>query len=495
MEPRHVRVRETTPVIRIRSLRARRQRERVVEFEDTPNRDGSRVERNPEGRRPSEHGLDDNRIHGTNLPPLLAARLGRSENDDTLKILGLHEEQHILGFVHGLHEEQRISGFVHGLRTRSLVEFLSTYLPTTYKVKVAKTFEQPPCMLGSRWSSDMTKYYHFYENHRHNTNDCCKLRHRIKEVVKSGQLYHLVKGIKKARKDHISKRKSEEEPVSRLGEITFPPISCVKNSSDPEMGIVVSPIHRAIKFHTLRDVGTVLSTYKPGKVGERSKRLREVSLEVKKGVLSCTDAKEKITINDKYPEQSIIIGIQLPTNFKEKLRDLLRRNLDAYVDDMVIKSIFEEDMMKDFQETFDRFCSINMKLNLKKCSFGVEKDSQLMVNQIKGFFEARQLTIKQYLEKVKEILKGFDIYMIEHVRHNHSKKADVLSKLASMTFEHLTKEVLVEVLGKRSINSKEVSKIEAEKGENWMNLIYEYLLSSLLPEDPKYVRKIKIRAP
>ncbi|GKA16840.1 reverse transcriptase domain-containing protein [Tanacetum coccineum] len=43
-------------------------------------------------------------------------------------------------------------------------------------------------------------------------------------------------------------------------------------------------------------------------------------------------------------------------------------------------------------------------------------DSQLMVSQIKGLFEARQLTIKQYVEKVKEILKGFDIYTIEHVR-------------------------------------------------------------------------------
>ncbi|GJR93611.1 reverse transcriptase domain-containing protein [Tanacetum coccineum] len=47
--------------------------------------------------------------------------------DDTLQILGLHEEQ-------------RISGFVHGLKTRSLVEFLSTNLPTTYKGLMEKTY-------------------------------------------------------------------------------------------------------------------------------------------------------------------------------------------------------------------------------------------------------------------------------------------------------------------------------------------------------------------
>ncbi|GKB24145.1 reverse transcriptase domain-containing protein [Tanacetum coccineum] len=47
----------------------------------------------------------------------------------------------------------------------------------------------------------------------------------------------------------------------------------------------------------------------------------------------------------------------------------IRRNLEAYVDDMVIKSAFEEDTLMDIQETFDRLRSINMKLNPNKCSF------------------------------------------------------------------------------------------------------------------------------
>ncbi|GJT30232.1 reverse transcriptase domain-containing protein [Tanacetum coccineum] len=57
---------------------------------------------------------------------------------------------------------------------------------------------------------------------------------------------------------------------------------------------------------------------------------------------------------------------------------------------------------------------------------------------------------------------------------------DALNKLASMTFEHLTKEVLVEVLAKRSVEDREVSKIDTEKEENWMTPIYEYLLSGPL---------------
>ncbi|GJZ10921.1 reverse transcriptase domain-containing protein [Tanacetum coccineum] len=64
-----------------------------------------------------------------------------------------------------------------------------------------------------------------------------------------------------------------------------------------------------------------------------------------------------------------------------------------------------------------------------------------------------------------------------------------------MTFEHLTKEVLVEVLPKRSIEEKEILQVETKEGESWMTPIHEYLVSSLLPEDPKESKKIRVKAP
>ncbi|GJR83721.1 hypothetical protein Tco_0154506 [Tanacetum coccineum] len=85
MEHKHVCNRETTPVLRIRSLRARRQRERMVDFEDIPNQDGGRVERNSERGRPSRLGADYNGSQEMNLPPLLAAHLGRSKNVQPLQ--------------------------------------------------------------------------------------------------------------------------------------------------------------------------------------------------------------------------------------------------------------------------------------------------------------------------------------------------------------------------------------------------------------------------
>ncbi|GJX18719.1 pectinesterase/pectinesterase inhibitor U1 [Tanacetum coccineum] len=49
------------------------------------------------------------------------------------------------------------------------------------------------------------------------------------------------------------------------------------------------------------------------------------------------------------------------------------RNLEVYVDDLVIKSRTEDEVVCDIEETFKTLRKINMKLNLKKCTFGVEE--------------------------------------------------------------------------------------------------------------------------
>ena len=49
----------------------------------------------------------------------------------------------------------------------------------------------------------------------------------------------------------------------------------------------------------------------------------------------------------------------------------LGRNVQVYVDDMLMKSVCENDHLNDLQEKFDTFRSYNMKLNPSKCVFGV----------------------------------------------------------------------------------------------------------------------------
>ena len=52
-------------------------------------------------------------------------------------------------------------------------------------------------------------------------------------------------------------------------------------------------------------------------------------------------------------------------------RPQIGRNVEVYVDDMLVKSQDEEIHLDDLQETFDTLRQYNIKLNPNKCAFGV----------------------------------------------------------------------------------------------------------------------------
>nr|XP_043615167.1 uncharacterized protein LOC122587140 [Erigeron canadensis] len=122
-------------------------------------------------------------------------------------------------------------------------------------------------------------------------------------------------------------------------------------------------------------------------------------------------------------------------------------------------------------------------------------NSQLVAYQVKGTYEAKQGTTKLYLQKVHELIEYFSHFEIEHIRRNQKKKADALSKLVSLTFGHLGKQVLVEVLKARLIGEKQISDLVEEEGKTWMTPIYENLVSGILPADRSEARKIRVKAP
>ena len=59
------------------------------------------------------------------------------------------------------------------------------------------------------------------------------------------------------------------------------------------------------------------------------------------------------------------------------------RNIQVYVDDMLVKSIREDVHLDNLKETFNTLCSYNMKLNSSKCAFGMTtgKFLRFMVSQ------------------------------------------------------------------------------------------------------------------
>ncbi|GJR85234.1 reverse transcriptase domain-containing protein [Tanacetum coccineum] len=99
-----------------------------------------------------------------------------------------------------------------------------------------------------------------------------------------------------------------------------------------------------------------------------------------------------------------------------------------------------------------------------------------------------------YLEKVKGFTSNFKEFSIKQVPRSENKKANALSKIASTSFAHLSKQVLVEELKEKSINEKEVLAVVKEEGHTWMTPVYEYLTKEILPEDKNKARVVRRKA-
>jgi hypothetical protein len=59
------------------------------------------------------------------------------------------------------------------------------------------------------------------------------------------------------------------------------------------------------------------------------------------------------------------------------LEPQIRRNVEAYIDDVVVKSKKHEDLLDDLNETFNNLHKYKMILNPKKCVFGVSSGKLL----------------------------------------------------------------------------------------------------------------------
>ncbi|GJY86322.1 reverse transcriptase domain-containing protein [Tanacetum coccineum] len=99
--------------------------------------------------------------------------------------------------------------------------------------------------------------------------------------------------------------------------------------------------------------------------------------------------------------------------------------------------------------------------------------------------------LSELMANVKEFISEFKTFSIENIPREDNQKADILSKLATVPFSHLTKEILVEVLNERSTDAKEVQTIVEEEGENWMTPIVKYLEEGIVPSDKNEARSLR----
>ncbi|XP_076960351.1 uncharacterized protein LOC143636712 [Bidens hawaiensis] len=120
-------------------------------------------------------------------------------------------------------------------------------------------------------------------------------------------------------------------------------------------------------------------------------------------------------------------------------------------------------------------------------------DSMLAANQIEGSYDAKDEKMASHLAQAKALMGTFITCKVKHVKRSENKQVDALSKLASVSFEHLAKDVCVEVLANPSTTIREVCVCSAGTS-SWMTPIINYLSSGILPDKKAEARKIRHKA-
>ncbi|GKC22964.1 reverse transcriptase domain-containing protein [Tanacetum coccineum] len=142
-------------------------------------------------------------------------------------------------YVNGASECMSISGFMHGITNPDLIKHLNDNIlklvdkmmgmTTTFlKGEVYPAYQDPkrdssnghgeiqgtPTKSGPAENMNKSKFYEFYRDKGHSTDEYIHLKKQLEEAVRSGQLSHLIKEFKKGNNkvDHTKTSKKGEAP-------------------------------------------------------------------------------------------------------------------------------------------------------------------------------------------------------------------------------------------------------------------------------------------
>ncbi|XP_075663001.1 uncharacterized protein LOC142632499 [Castanea sativa] len=93
-------------------------------------------------------------------------------------------------------------------------------------------------------------------------------------------------------------------------------------------------------------------------------------------------------------------------------------------------------------------------LNLGARDVEVYSDSQLVINQVQGNFEAKDVRMMEYLKLVKHTINQFQKVKVVEITKRQNRHADSLAMLASSLIEEVPQLIKEEVVAEPSIDAK-----------------------------------------
>ncbi|CAL0322261.1 unnamed protein product [Lupinus luteus] len=108
-------------------------------------------------------------------------------------------------------------------------------------------------------------------------------------------------------------------------------------------------------------------------------------------------------------------------------------------------------------------------------------NSQLVVSQIIGAYQTKDILLGKYLAKIKELMASFDDATIQHVPRENNVRTDILSKLASTKCLGNNQFIVQGTVYQPNVMAIEEVAIQ----EDWTDPLIRYILHGSLPAELK----------
>ncbi|KAL0361979.1 UNVERIFIED_CONTAM: hypothetical protein Sradi_3882400 [Sesamum radiatum] len=118
-------------------------------------------------------------------------------------------------------------------------------------------------------------------------------------------------------------------------------------------------------------------------------------------------------------------------------------------------------------------------------------DSQIVVNQVEGTYEAKEESMVQYLQQIENLKTKFHHFQIIQIPREENAKADSLSKLSSSLEDCRTRHITIHYLPEAR-TPLAVQPIVI--GEDWRPPIIKWVEEGLLPKNRWEAARLKTRA-
>ncbi|XP_050290152.1 uncharacterized protein LOC126728353 [Quercus robur] len=121
--------------------------------------------------------------------------------------------------------------------------------------------------------------------------------------------------------------------------------------------------------------------------------------------------------------------------------------------------------------------------------------SRLVVGQVKGELEARDMRMQEYLNQVRHLQSGFESFNLLHIPKSGNTHANSLATLATSSAQGLPQVILVENLCKPTEVKRDMVQIHQIKaGPSWMDPIMLFLKNDILLEEKSEAEKVRRKA-